>query len=31
LREQAKGWQWKKDELSDIRESQYWQYLKDYV
>ena len=31
LKEQAKGWSFNKDELSDIRESKYWQYLKDYV
>ena len=31
LREEAKGYTWNKDELEDIRESQYWKYLKDYV
>ena len=31
LRESAKGFKWIKDELKDIRESQYWKYLKDYV
>ncbi len=31
LREEAKGYKWNIEELSDIRESQYWKYLKDYV
>lgn len=31
LREEAKGYKWDKDELSDIRESDWWKYLKDYV
>ena len=31
LREQAKGWKWDKSELKDIRNSEHWKYLKDYV
>ena len=30
LREKKKNWKWTKDELNDIRKSQYWKYLKDY-
>lgn len=28
LREQAKGWKWKRSELKDIRKSEYWKYIK---
>jgi len=31
LREQKKDWTWTKDELKDIRNSEYWKYLKDYA
>lgn len=31
LREAKKGYKWKKSELKDIRNSEYWKYLKDYV
>ena len=31
LREQKKDFKWSKDELRDIRNSEYWKYLKDYV
>lgn len=31
LREQAKNWTWEKSELKDVRNSEYWKYLKDYA
>ena len=31
LREQKKNWTWTKEELKDIRNSEYWKYLKNYA
>lgn len=31
LREQARNWTWDKSELKDIRNSEYWKYVKDYA
>lgn len=31
LEEEAIGYKWNREELLDIRKSQYWKYLKDYV
>jgi len=31
LREKKRGWVWTKEELEDIRNSEYWKYLRNYA